>query len=310
MTNLRKRLFTRRTFLRALGASTLAGVAAYAYGSTIETRRLVVQHVTIPIPGLAARWHNCRLVQLSDLHIGRASLTHNDNALKLALSLKPDFLLITGDFIDSNKTDLAQVGKLLAPAAAQVPTLGCTGNHDFAQRLHDPVFIERVCDTLGAAGVRMLRNQVFLPGHQHSAKEPASTFIDADAKQTPGDLCFAGVEDLWAGKLNPAALDLAPADASVILLYHNPDSYELLADKRWHLMLCGHTHGGQVCIPFFGPLILPIQHRERHAGLFHLDPAQPHRALYVNRGIGHLLKIRLFCPPEITCFTLKNPAIA
>ncbi len=138
------------------------------------------------------------------------------------------------------------------------------------------------------AGVRMLRNDVYAPA------------------TGPGDLCFAGLEDYWSDRAQPDILRAAPADASVIVLAHNPDAYESIEHFRWHLMLSGHTHGGQVCVPGWGPLILPVDHRERAAGLFHLDASQPERALYVTRGVGHILRVRLFCPPEVTCITLEG----
>src|ERR1043165_7865479 len=167
---------SRRSFFKALGATGAAGLCSYGYGYTVEAHRLVVEQVNVPIPGLAARWHNCRVVQLSDLHAGRTSYAHLENAVQMALALKPDFLLITGDFVDSKKVDLARLGQIIAPAAAQVPTLGCTGNHDFAHMYTDPVFIGQVCDTLSAVGVRVLRNQVWRPSTEAAPRE--------------GDLCF------------------------------------------------------------------------------------------------------------------------
>jgi predicted MPP superfamily phosphohydrolase len=69
-------------------------------------------------------------------------------------------------------------------------------------------------------------------------------------------------------------------------------------------MVSGHTHGGQVCVPGWGPLILPVYHRERVSGMYHVGGAE--KGLYVTRGVGHLMKLRLFCPPEVTCLTLRG----
>lgn len=297
----RTKLLSRRNFLKAAGASTLAGGAAYAYGSTVEVHRLVVEHVTITIPGLAAHRHNCRIVQLSDLHIGRTSHAFIEKTLRLTVALNPDFLLLTGDIVDSAKTDLAQLTKTLAPFTSQIPTLACTGNHDFAHSNTNSAFATSVCDALASAGVRTLRNQIHLPPFRPTDTTPSPT------PTLPGDLCFVGLEDLWFGYPKADTLDLVPPNTSVVVLCHNPDFYEFIAAKRWHLMLSGHTHGGQVCVPFYGPLIYNIEHRERYAGLFQLDLALPHRALYVNRGIGHLIAVRFWCPPEITCLTLQAP---
>jgi uncharacterized protein len=282
---------TRRRFLQTLGGAGLLATGTLGYASLIEVHRLVVERITVPIPNLAARWHNRQLVQLSDFHAGRTALAHINRALHVALDLKPDFLVVTGDFVDSQDADIDALCRVLHPVTTQVETLGITGNHDFGKGFAHRAFADTLCAALTAAGVRMLRNEVHQP---HTG---------------PGELAFAGVDDLWSGLLRPETLAKAPADACVILLAHNPDAYERLDRFRFHLMLSGHTHGGQVVIPFFGAPILPIQHKERAAGLFHLTPAHPERALYVNRGVGYLRRIRLFCPPEVTCITLLNPAM-
>ncbi|MEI8195938.1 MAG: metallophosphoesterase [Phycisphaerae bacterium] len=285
---------TRRRFLQTLVGIGVLGAGTWGYARHIEVYRLVIEQITVPISGLAARRHNCRIVQLSDLHAGNTKLAHIERALRLAAELRPDFLVLTGDNVDSEGADLAALCRVLKPVTAQIETLGITGNHDFGDNFHHLAYADRLCAALTAAGVRMLRNEVYQP-------RPGGG---------PGELAFVGVEDLWAGQMQPATLDQAPADSSVILLSHNPDSYEALDPHRFHLMLSGHTHGGQVCLPFYGPPILPVEHKERAAGLFHLTPRHPERALYVNRGVGYLRRIRLFCPPEITCITLQNPTLA
>jgi uncharacterized protein len=282
-------LLSRRRFLTASAALLATTTATYAHATTIAPHNLTLENLTIPIPNLAPSRHGTRLALLSDLHAGpRVSFAHIQRALRMAADLQPDYLLIPGDFVDSTLSHLEPLCQLLAPIAARIPTYGSTGNHDFARDFRTLRFANTVCEALQSAGVRMLRNAFHQP------------------TPGPGELCFAGLEDLWSGHLDPAPLTGAPADASIILLSHNPDSYESAAHLRFHLMLSGHTHGGQVCIPGIGPLILPIQHRDRAAGLLHLNPTQPHQALYVTRGIGHLRKIRFFCPPEITLITLES----
>jgi predicted MPP superfamily phosphohydrolase len=288
----RRRKITRRGFLRTALGTTLLGAGAYAYGATRGVHQLVVEHVAVPMPGLAARWHNRRIVHLSDFHAGRTSIGHIRNALDLAASLKPEVLAITGDFIDHARVDHGPLCEALRKVTAHIETIGITGNHDFSHNFVDLTCVNALCSALLGAGVRMLRNGVHQP------------------RAGPGELCFAGVEDYWSGAMRADTLRLAPPESRVIVLSHNPDSYEDLDAHRFDLMLSGHTHGGQVCVPFFGPLILPVRKRERYAGLYHLSPKFPDRALYITRGVGHILQVRLFCPPEVTCITLKNPAMA
>lgn len=284
---------SRRRFLQACAGACIAGGGTLAYSHTLGTSNLRIEHVTVHIPHLATRWHNRRIVHLSDLHHGCTSLELISRALGMARDLAPDFLLLTGDLVDNKYADVAALARVLEPITRTIPTLGCTGNHDYG---YDRSFFRGFCERLEGAGVRMLRNQVYRPG-------PPETIA------APGDLCFAGVDDLWRGEFDPAVLTRTPRDAAVIFLCHNPDGYDHLLpapDNRFDLMLSGHTHGGQVCVPGFGPLILPVSNKKRHTGLYHPDPAHPHKALYITRGVGHLLKVRLFCPPEVTCITLTG----
>ncbi len=290
-----KKLLTRRRFLKSAAALVATGGTTYGYATTIAPHRLSIEKLTLPVPNLPLHRHGTRLALLSDLHAGpRADMDYLKRAINTAADLQPHFLLMPGDFIDSDLSQLETLCKILDPISALIPSYGSTGNHDFAHDFTAGAVADIVCNALTSANVRMLRNDFHQPA-------PAGD----------GDLCFVGLEDLWSTRLDPATLDRAPQNAFTILLSHNPDSYESVARFRFHLMLSGHTHGGQVCIPGIGPLILPVQHRERAAGLFHFphSPANemPHH-LYVTRGVGHLLKVRLFCPPEITLITLQPAA--
>ena len=281
---------TRRRFLQRLAGAGLAGAGFYGYASQIAPHRLVLEHVRIGVQGLAPEREGCRIVVLSDLHAGpRVSMGHIARALQMAADAEPDFLVILGDIVDSTDSHLDELCRVLAPITARIPTYGITGNHDFANDIENPmIFAKRVCGTLQKAGVRMLRNTSHQP------------------REGKGELCFVGVDDFRMLPLDERAFKRAPSDAVVVLLAHNPDIYEHVEKHRWDLMLAGHTHGGQVCIPGIGPLILPIAHRDRAAGLMYPDATRPDRAMYVNRGVGHLMKVRFFCPPEVTCVTLER----
>ncbi|MCL2639618.1 MAG: metallophosphoesterase [Phycisphaerales bacterium] len=281
---------TRRRFLQVLGGTGLAGAGIYGYASQIAPHRLVLEHVRIGVQGLAAEREGCRIAVLSDLHAGpRVSMRHIERALQMAADAEPEFLVILGDIVDSTTSHLEELCRVLAPITARIPTYGVTGNHDFSNNIENPtLFARRVCGALRDAGVRMLRNTSHQP------------------REGKGELCFVGVDDFRMLPLDERAFTRVPRDAAVVLLVHNPDIYEHVEKHRWDLMLAGHTHGGQVRIPGIGPLILPISHRERAAGLIYPDTARPDRVLYVNRGVGHLLKVRFFCPPEVTCVTLER----
>ena len=92
------------------------------------------------------------------------------------------------------------------------------------------------------------------------------------------------------------------AEDACIALSHNPDSFLELLDRPASWVLSGHTHGGQVSIPWLGPPLLPVRNR-RFASGHHVMGG---RNLYVNRGLGWVRKIRFNCPPEITVFELQR----
>ena len=116
-----------------------------------------------------------------------------------------------------------------------------------------------------------------------------------------GPLRLVGVGDLWTGPYVPSCLPPPTAGKPTIVLSHNPDTAPELAKRGADLILSGHTHGGQVSIPFLGPPILPVRLRQYAAGHYRLKTSQ----LYVNRGLGWLRRVRLFVRPEVTILRLK-----
>ena len=95
----------------------------------------------------------------------------------------------------------------------------------------------------------------------------------------------------------------APADAFRLLLCHRPEGFVPAAARGFHLTLSGHTHGGQCKPPFLPPPLLPVRNRRYTAGQFDLGDG---RKLYINRGVGHLLRVRFNVRPEVTVFTLTH----
>jgi predicted MPP superfamily phosphohydrolase len=113
---------------------------------------------------------------------------------------------------------------------------------------------------------------------------------------------LVGLGDMWAGELQPAlAFDGPDANGGLrIVLAHNPDAKEALREYAWDVLLSGHTHGGQVKLPFVGPLLLPIRDRRFAEGLHRWEG----RWVYVTRGVGNLHGIRFNCPPEVALLTV------
>jgi uncharacterized protein len=116
-------------------------------------------------------------------------------------------------------------------------------------------------------------------------------------------LWLLGVDDLYLDQDDlPAAMADVPKGATTILLCHSPDIAEEATAANIDLVLSGHTHGGQVRLPFLGPLVVPIHDTQYVAGLF----TSGHTQLYVNRGIGMVYPpIRFKARPEVTLLTLR-----
>jgi uncharacterized protein len=118
-------------------------------------------------------------------------------------------------------------------------------------------------------------------------------------------LCIAGVEDLWSGQLDLKRTFQHVKRADVhVALCHNPDGVDLADWKGFHgMILAGHTHGGQCKPPFLPPPILPVKNLRYSSGEFDLSGD---RRLYINRGIGHLQRVRFLVRPEITVFEMRS----
>ncbi len=277
-----RRIITRRRFL-AGSLATCGGVGLYTW--QWEPHWLRVVERPLPVRHLSDELQGARLVQLSDLHIGpRVTDSHVRRVFEVTRSLAPDIVVITGDFISYEPGILAHLERMLVHIPhGRMATLGVLGNHDFGFRWQDHTLSARIVERADHAGLRILRNEV----------------------STHAGLHIVGLDDLWGGNFRPElAFASLPDDAAAIALSHNPDTVDLPGWSRFQgWVLCGHTHGGQCKPPFLPPPMLPVKNRRYTAGEFELTG---HRRMYINCGIGHLLKVRFNVRPEITLFQLQT----
>ena len=200
-------------------------------------------------------------------------------------ALKPDLISSTGDFLDHDdaaaQTDLATV--LAELPETPLGAFACLGNHDYRgpRGWRNTAFADRIAHTASAAGVRVLRDE----------------HVDIDGLE------LIGLDDLWSPRFQGSrSLDRLDHSRDGICLCHNPDACDFGVWGAWRgTVLAGHTHGGQCKPPFLPPPLLPVRNRRYVAGPYDLEAS---RRLYVNRGIGHTLKARFNCRPEITAFEL------
>jgi predicted MPP superfamily phosphohydrolase len=279
--------FTRRNFLIGTGAAA-AGLALYS--GEIARHEIDIVQRPIAITNLPTPFHGYRIVQLSDIHLDEYTEPYFlERIVHQVNSLSPDLVLLTGDFITHGSLTFIAGSHAVHRCAEILTTLtaplryAILGNHDVT--FNGPF----VTHALATHGTPVLINQ-YLPIERNGAR-----------------LWICGVDDPGTSHPN---LDLTipdRPDGPVLLMAHEPDfADQVVAHPRGplvDLMLAGHSHGGQVRLPFLGPLILPPMGEKYPEGLYRFKQMQ----LYVNRGIGTVgLPFRLNCPPEITLITLQT----
>ncbi len=263
----------------------MGGLALYA--GEISRHELSLEQHTLHLTRLPDAFRGMRIVQISDFHYADFTegwflrdMVHRVNRLK------PDMVVLTGDFISYASFPRSYPRRHMPECAAILSEIQCPlryaslGNHD------TQVGPEYVIGPLREHGIPTLVNQ-------------------AVALERGGQrLWLAGLGSACYDAADPAAA-IPPAAATgkepVIVLAHEPDILPQVARYNADLMLSGHTHGGQVRLPFLPAFKLPPYGKHYVEGLFRHGPTQ----LYVNRGIGTVgVPFRFDCPPEITVLTL------
>jgi predicted MPP superfamily phosphohydrolase len=218
-----------------------------------------------------------RIAFASDFHAGA---TTGDKLLADACraldALEPDIVLFGGDFVSVRAADIHRLAPHLARINAPYGKFGVLGNHDLRSNYPE------VIAALGDAGVRILSNA-------RVTLEPPYA-----------DVSICGLDDMTRGHPRPD-LALDGAEGTRIVLMHSPDTLEAIGDRPFDLALCGHTHGGQLVLPWGFPLWVPGEglNRTYCHGRFAVGPRKA-STLIVSRGVGcSTLPIRAFAAPEV-----------
>lgn len=297
-----------RTFRQALKYTALAllflFVALLVWG-LLEPYTLDRREHTAVIPELPQPWQGRRIAVVGDFQIGM--WMDNDQTVRRAVQAivreQPVATLIVGDFVyhavRSEGNEIATVSSLLLPLReAGIPTFAILGNHDYglssrsASPHHDlAAAVERA---LEEQGIRTLVNEA------------------APVELEDGEpLYIVGLGSNYAGMDNAQqALASVPSSAARIVMMHNPNSFPKLDAQTAPLAVAGHTHGGQLRLPFlpsWSYLTLAREGELHIDGWIEDDYGEAGNALYVNRGLGmSLLPLRINAPPELTFFTLEQ----
>ena len=287
----RKSQITRRRFLKA-SACAAGGFALYA--GELERHWIEVSESDVVIPGLPAAFDGFRVAQISDIHMDEfTEAFFVREVVNHVNSLKPDAVFLTGDFVTAEFASRKFAIGAGWQCAGILNELTCRqryavlGNHDVM------IGTDEVSEALTDNEIIVLRNY-YMP-----------------LERSGGRIWLAGLADPLQGSPDPEATIPASIrnipQEPIILLCHAPDYVDNLlaipAGQAVSLMLCGHTHGGQVRLPLIGPMILPRMGRKYVEGWFRFGRLQMH----VNRCIGTVgVPFRLDCPPEISMLTLRS----
>lgn len=278
---------SRRKFLAFAAAGAAAALAAD--GFLIEPNLPQLVRKEIALRRWPQRMDGFTVALLSDFHYDPYFSVHPIRAaVRMVNELRPDLIVLTGDFVSIPLFGNAAEGAAAAEPCAQLlrqmraphGLWAVMGNHEVATNPG------RVTAALRDNGIHVLRNQ--------------SAPIEKDGSR----FWLGGIDDLLGQTADiSATLHGIPSDEATVLLAHEPDYADHVASYPVDLQLSGHSHGGQMRIPFLPPLYLPQLARKYVAGCYQIREL----ALYTNRGLGTVqIPVRLNCPPEITLLTLRR----
>lgn len=278
----------KRFWITAAALAAVLLIALLAWGNwALTVSEYVVTDGEIP-----QAFSGFRIVQVSDLHNTEFG-TDNGKLLELVKEAEPDIIVITGDMVDSRRTDL-QVALSFAQQAARIaPCYYVPGNHESRIAQYG-----KLKAGLEEAGVVVLENErVTLTAGESSVAllgvmDP--TFSGAYVEKDTAPVMAGNLDGLGCG-----------TEEYEILLAHRPELFEVYAEKGAELVLCGHVHGGQIRLPFVGGLYTPGQglFPEYDAGVFTKDGT----TMIVSRGLGNsLFPLRVNNPPELVVVRLKR----
>jgi len=269
---------TRRAAIKGVLATAVGGLTGAAtYGVAYERHRLAVTEASLPVSGLPPALDGLRIALLTDIHHSRFVPAHDvTQAVDLALSTKPDLIVLGGDYVTyGDRTFVGPVAELLSPLHAPNGVFAILGNHDDDREM--PAALAR-------KDIVVLKDQ------------RTRIMIRGEALE------LAGIR-FWTRRVADIARVLKGMRDTVLLLAHDPRRLVEAAALDVPAMLSGHTHGGQIVLPGVGALALARARFPILAGLGRRE----HSSIFVSRGIGTVyVPVRINCPPEVALVTLRR----
>lgn len=257
-------------------------VIALFWFCSYQNKHLETTYYTYKAEQLGAEFDGYRIVQISDLHNAKFG-KDNQKLVDRIRECEPDIIVLTGDLVDSNHTNVDRAVQFVDEIVEICPVYYVTGNHEYWL---DTSEYEELMDGLARAGVNILDDQV--------------------VEISRGDAKFrlVGLDDR---SLSDGTLGTLLNDESefTVVLAHEPQYLSRYASTGVDLVLSGHAHGGQFRLPFVGGIVAPDQgfFPEYTAGEYYMDSTE----MIVSRGLGNsVIPVRLFNYPEIVCVELTG----
>lgn len=266
---------------RTLGGLYLGAYVLAAYGVYVRRAAFSVREGDVRIPGLGSELDGLRMAHLSDLHIG--GLTQRRRAMRWVEATnraKPDLVVLTGDYVTSGVAFHETIAEVIGSLEAPLGVFASLGNHDYFGGG------EPMITLLRERGVKVLRNEG-----------------EAIVRGSAG-FYLAGADDVWTRRADvEKTLEAWDGEMPCVLLAHDPDLFVKAAARGVQLTLSGHTHAGQLAIPFLARWLSlsHVAHRFHH-GFYRKGDAQ----LYVSPGLGTTgLPLRIGTVPTVAIHVLR-----
>ena len=258
-----------------------------------EDKNLEINTYEISSLDLPEEFNGFRIAHISDLH-NAEFIKGNEKLISMLRDASPDIIAITGDIIDSRRTDVDISFEFVQQALEIAPCYYVTGNHE-----------ARVTDEYAALKERMAQVGVIILENDSISLECEGAFIEILGLEDP-TFAVSGTADMEAEAVARELGQLATGDDKfILLLSHRPEFFDVYAENDIDLVLSGHAHGGQFVLPFVGGFIAPGQgfFPEYDSGLFRKDGT----TMFVSRGIGNsIISLRINNRPEIILIELHS----
>lgn len=295
----------------------------------IEPNSLSIKNLKLNIPKLPPSLKGLKILQFSDLHLNKGITNHFLKKLRRNIEkFSPDVIVYTGDFLCYGRFfDKERLKKFFQSIPkAKYGNYAILGNHDYS----DYVCVNEEGDydigkddsnkSVIAKGFERLVRKLEVTGKATQALKQVSVneelvnllaetpfrLLHNETVTIPIDdtkLNICGLGEHMLGRATPEeAFRYYDKDYPGIILVHNPDAVPHLKDHPGDVILCGHTHGGQVNLPWMWKRFIVLENMRYKHGLFHED----NRWIYVNRGVGGVMNFRWFCVPELLILELDS----